>query len=182
MAAAAAAAASLQSCPTLCNPIDGSPPGSPVPGILQPRTQLWIAISFSNAWKWKVKVKSLSHVQLLATPWTAAHQVPRSMGFSPLPSLNMWLVACNSGRCSSKWIIKCNYMPPKYMHTFSFYLSSFPFSFLLPWLQIHILFFGTMTGTIPNLQIYLEKTMISTLSFCSATKTALYLSIPLYHQ
>ena len=67
---AAAAAKSLQSCPTLCDPIDGSPPGSPVPGILQVRTLEWVAISFSNAWKWKVKVKSLSHVQLLATPLT----------------------------------------------------------------------------------------------------------------
>ena len=65
------AAKSLQSCPTLCNPIDGSPPGFPVPGILQTRTLEWVAISFSNAWKWKVKVKSLSRVQLLATPWTA---------------------------------------------------------------------------------------------------------------
>ena len=69
-----AAAKSLQSCPTLCDPIDGSPPGSHVPGILQARTLKWIDISFSNAWKWKVKVKSLSPVQLLATPWTAAHQ------------------------------------------------------------------------------------------------------------
>ena len=79
---AAAAAKSLQSCPTLCNPIDGSPPGSPVPGILQARTMEWVAISFSNAWKWKNKVKSLSCVWLLATPWTAAHQAPPSMGFS----------------------------------------------------------------------------------------------------
>ena len=80
-AAAAAAAKSLQSCLTLCDPIDGSPPGSPVPGILQARTQEWVAISFSNAWKWKVKVKSLDHVQLLATSWTAAYQAPLSMGF-----------------------------------------------------------------------------------------------------
>ena len=65
-------AKSLQSCPTLCVPIDGSLPGSPVPGILQARTLEWLAISFSNAWKWKVKVKSLSRVRLLATPWTAA--------------------------------------------------------------------------------------------------------------
>ena len=76
---AAAAAKSLQSCPTLCNLIDGSPPGSPVPGILQ-ATLEWVAISFSNAWKWKVKVKSFSRVRLLATPWTAAHQAPPSMG------------------------------------------------------------------------------------------------------
>ena len=80
--AAAAAAKLLQSCPTLCNPIDGSPPGSPVPGILQARTQEWVAISFSNAWKWKVEVKSLSSVRLLVTSWTAPCQAPPSMGFS----------------------------------------------------------------------------------------------------
>ena len=78
----AAAAKSLQSCPTLRDPIDGSSLGSPVPGILQARTLEWVAISFSNAWKWNVKVKSLSRVRLLATPWTAAHQAPPSMGFS----------------------------------------------------------------------------------------------------
>ena len=77
----AAAAKSLQSCPTLCDPIDGSPPGSPVPGILRARTLEWVAISFSNAWKWKVKVKLLSRVWLLATPWTAAYQAPPSMDF-----------------------------------------------------------------------------------------------------
>ena len=90
---AAAAAKSLQSCPTLRDPIDGSPPGSPVPGILQARTLEWVAISFSDAGKWEVKVKSLSRVRLLATPWTSA-QAPPSMGFSrqeywsgvPLPS------------------------------------------------------------------------------------------------
>jgi len=100
---AAAAAKSLQSCPTLCDPIDGSPPGSPVPGILQARTLEWVAISFSNAWKWKVKVKSLSRVQLFTTPWTAAHQAPPSMGFSrqeywsgvPLPSPTLSLKDCN---------------------------------------------------------------------------------------
>ena len=68
IALAAAAAKSLQSCPTLCDPRDGSPPGSPVPGILQARTLEWVAISFSNAWKWKVKVKSLSRVRPSATP------------------------------------------------------------------------------------------------------------------
>ena len=77
-----AAAKSLQSCATLCDPRDGSPPGSPVPGILQARTGEWVALSFSNAWKWKVKVKSLNRVRLLATPWTAAYQAPPSMGFS----------------------------------------------------------------------------------------------------
>ena len=78
----AATAKSLQLCPTLCDPIDGSPPGSPVPGILQARTLEWVAIAFSNSWKWKVKVKSLSHVQFLATPWTAAYQAPLPMRFS----------------------------------------------------------------------------------------------------
>ena len=78
----AAAAKLLQSCPTLCDPIDGSPPGSPIPGILQARALKWVAISSSNAWKWKVKVKLLNHVWLLATPWTAAYQAPPSMGFS----------------------------------------------------------------------------------------------------
>ena len=78
----AAAAKSLQSCPNLCDPIDGSPSGSAVPGILQARTLEWVAISFSNAWKWKVKVKSFSHVRLYATPWTVAHQAPLSMEFS----------------------------------------------------------------------------------------------------
>ena len=93
----AAAAKSLQSCPTLCDPIDGSPPGFPVPGILQARTLEWVAISFTNAWKWKVKGKLLSRVRLLATPWTAAYQAPQPMGFSrqeywsgvPSPSLSL---------------------------------------------------------------------------------------------
>ena len=96
--AAAAAAKLLPSCPTLCNPIDGSPPGSPIPGILRGRTLEWVAMSFSNAWMWKVKVKSFSRVWPLVTPWTAAYQAPPSMGFSrqeywsglPLPS--PWLL------------------------------------------------------------------------------------------
>ena len=79
---AAAAAKSLQSCPTLCNPIDSSPPGSTVPGILQAKTLEWVAISFSNAWKWKVEVKWLSCVWLFVIPWTAACQAPLSVGFS----------------------------------------------------------------------------------------------------
>ena len=90
----AAAAKSLQSCPTLCDPLDGSPPGSPLPGILQARTLEWAAISLSDVWKWKVKAKLLSCVQLYATPWTEAYQAPLSMRFSrqeywsgvPLPS------------------------------------------------------------------------------------------------
>ena len=101
---ATAAAKLLQSCPTLCDPIDGSPPGSPVPGILQARTLEWVAISFSNAWKWKVKGKSFSRVRLFTTPWTAAHQAPPSMGFSrqeywsgvPLPSLPVTLPHSNT--------------------------------------------------------------------------------------
>ena len=93
----------LQSCLTLCDPTDGSPPGSPVPGILQERTLEWVAISFSNAWKWKGKVKSLSRVRLLVTPWTAAYQAPPSMGFSrpeywsgvPLPPPRVFLPSPN---------------------------------------------------------------------------------------
>ena len=107
--AAAAAAKLLQSCPTLWDPMDGSLPGSPVPGILQARTQEWVAISFSNAWKWKVKVKSLSRVRLLATPWTAAHQAPPSMWFSrqefwsgvPLPSPNRYAAAAAAAAANS---------------------------------------------------------------------------------
>ena len=110
----AAAAKSLQSCPTLCDPRDGSPPGSPVPGILQARTLEWLAISFSSAWKWKVKVKSLSCVRLLAIPWTAAHQAPPSMGFSrqgywsgvPLPSPISKKTPC---RCASDKITNANH-------------------------------------------------------------------------
>ena len=102
--AAVAAAKSLQKAEvrhdlTLCDPIDGSPPGSPMPGILQARTLEWVVISFSNAWKWKVKGKSLSRARLFAAPWTAAYQAPQPVGFSrqeywsglPLPSLNYLL-------------------------------------------------------------------------------------------
>ena len=101
--ACAAAAKSLQSCPTLCDPIDGSPPGSPVPGILQARTLEWVAISFSNASKWKVKVKLLSCVRPLTTPWSVVYQAPPSIGFSrqeywsgvPLPSPTSVWDECN---------------------------------------------------------------------------------------
>ena len=114
-AAAAAAAKSLQSCPTLCDPIDGSPSGCPVPGILQARTLEWVAISFSSAWKWKVKVKSLSHVWLLATPWTAAYQAPLSLGFSrqeywsgvPLPSPDERLTEANVA--GARWARGCGW-------------------------------------------------------------------------
>ena len=107
---AAAAAKSQQSCPTLCNPIDGSPTGSSLPGILQARTLEWVAISFSNAWKWKVKVKSLSYVPLLATPRTVAFQAPPPMGFSrqehwiglPLPS-PIRISSSKSSFCPRPW-------------------------------------------------------------------------------
>ena len=105
-------AKSLQSCPMLWDPIDGSPPGSPVPGILQARALEWVAISFSNAWKWKVKVKSLSRVGPSATPWTAAFQAPPSMGFSrqeywsgvPLPSPMGSEGLNNNFHGSHKWL------------------------------------------------------------------------------
>ena len=100
-AAAAAAAKLLQSCPTLWDPIDGSPPGSPIPGILQARTLEWVAISFSSAWKWKVKGKLLSRVRLLATPWTTAYQAPASMGF-PGKSTG---VGCH---CHVRWVQLCS--------------------------------------------------------------------------
>ena len=116
------AAKSLQSYPTLCDPIDGSPPGSPVPGIFQARTLEWVAISFSNAWKWKVKVKSLSPVRLLVTPWTAAHQAPPSMGFSrqeywsrvPLPSPNGILL---SHKKKQNWVICSDMDGSRVCHT-----------------------------------------------------------------
>ena len=91
----AAAAKLLQSCSSLCNPIDGSPPGSPIHGFLQARTLKWVAISFSNAWKWNGKVKSLSHVRPSATPWTAAHQAPSSMGV--LTRVLEWVAIAFSG-------------------------------------------------------------------------------------
>ena len=105
------AAKSLELCPTLSDPIDDIPPGSPIPGILQARTLEWVAISFSNAWKWKVKVKSLCRVWLLATPWTAAYQAPLSMGFSrqeycsgePLPS--PWNTGHSKYVCSIEIVI-----------------------------------------------------------------------------
>ena len=99
-----AAAKSLPSCRTLCDPIDGSPPGSAVPGILQARTLEWVAISFSNAWKWKVKVKLLSPVRLWVTPWTAAYQAPPSMGFSRQKYWSRVPVPSPKTRCSKKYI------------------------------------------------------------------------------
>ena len=114
--AAAAAAESLQSCPTLCDPIDGSPSGSTIPGILQARTLEWVAISFSNEWKWKVKVKLLSRVRLLATRWTAAYQAPPSIEFSrqeywsgvPCISILYW--------CFSFWLNSLGIIGSRFIH------------------------------------------------------------------
>ena len=105
----AAAAKALQSCLTPCDPLDGSPLGSSVPGILQTRALEWVALSFSNAWKWKVKGKSLSRVWLFTTPRTAAFQAPLSVGFSrqqywsgvPLPSPPHW---CNFSKVMCRLI------------------------------------------------------------------------------
>ena len=113
------AAKSLQSCPILCDPRDSSPPGSAVPGILQARTLEWVAISFSNAWKWKVKVKSLSRVRLFSTPWTAAYQAPPSLGFSrqeywsgvPLPSPTIILYTFNFFQNSMLHIARSPHSP-----------------------------------------------------------------------
>ena len=118
----------LQSCPTLCDPIDVSQPGSPIPGILQARTLEWVAISFSNAWKWNVNMKLLSCVWLFVTPWTSAHQAPPSMGFSrqeywsglPLPSpvldensLEMYILRIHPRSLSHKvcvvWVEPCRW-------------------------------------------------------------------------
>ena len=115
-----AAAKSLQACPSLCDPRDGSPPGSLVPGILQARTLEWVAISFSNAWIWKVKVKSFSRVQLLATPWTVAYQAPPSMGCSrqeywsgvPLPSPNEHFTHSYISLSESHWLFAQGWYSP----------------------------------------------------------------------
>ena len=123
----ATAAKSLQSCPTLCDCRDGSPPGFPVPGILQAGTLEWVAISLSNVWKWKVKVKLLSRVRPLATPWTAAHQAPPSIEFSrpeyrsgvPLPSptieeqfLENCIVPTSTGNREVGWDVYESEGPP----------------------------------------------------------------------
>ena len=101
---------SLLSCPTLCDPIDGSPPGSTIPGILQARILEWVAISFSNAWKRKVKVKSLSHVRLLVTPWTAAHQAPLSMDFpGKSTGVGCHCLLRSYGLTQRKWTCKQDY-------------------------------------------------------------------------
>ena len=139
--AAAAAAKLLQSCPTLCDPIDDSPPGSPVPGILQARTLEWVATSFSNAWRWKVKVKSLSPVRLWATPWTTAYRAPPSMGFSrqeywsevPLPSTvskNSYLMFINTIYLLKISVFICRHIP---IYKYSLFQMS-----ILSWLFIYL--------------------------------------------
>ena len=138
---AVAAAKSLQLCLTLCDPIDNSPPDFPIPGILQARTLEWVAISFSNAWKWKVKVKLLSHVRLLATAWTAASQAPPSMGFSrqeywrgvPLPSPS-W-ITCTNFQVQCPGLSKCSAVP-----------SLFLLVLLLPSLKICSFLYHTTRG------------------------------------
>jgi len=138
-----AAAKLLQSCLTLCDPTDGSPPGSPVPGILQAGTLEWVAISFSNAWKWKVKAKLLSRVRLVVTPWTAAYQAPPSMRFSrqeywsgvPLPSLILYLVVyiCQSQSLSSFHLQQRSFILSSYFKiSFSLSCSYWVISIILP--------------------------------------------------
>ena len=136
----AAAAKLLQSCSTLCIPIDGSPPGSPIHGILQARILEWIAISFSNAWKWKVTVKSLSRVWLLVTPWTAAYQSAPSMEFSrqeywsglPLPSLDYLfsvLIFCFVSNNSNN----CNFLSFLIIFKLLLLVSYFLMGFMFDW-------------------------------------------------
>ena len=139
---AAATAKLLQLCPTLCDPRDGSPPGTPVPGILQARTLEWAAISFSNVWKWKVKVKSLSPIRLSATPWTAAHHAPPSMGLSrqenwsgvPLPSPNFPLASYFTHGNVYISMSLSRFVPPAPAPAVS--VSLFPMSESIPALQI----------------------------------------------
>ena len=143
-ATVATAAKLLQSCPTLCDPIDGSPPGSLVPGILQARTLEWVAISFSNTWKWKVKVKSFSHVRLLVTPWPAAYQAPLSMGFSrqeywsgvPLPSPDTHVTEekKNYTAGGQKW---CNHHGTQYREASESFKKELPYNPVIPLLNIH---------------------------------------------
>ena len=131
----AAAAKSLQLCLTLCDPIDSSPPGSAAPGILQARTLEWAVISFSNAWKWKVKGKLLSRVRLLATPWTAAYQAPLSMGFSrqeywsrvPLPSKSVFPDLEKPSKTHTGTLV----IVTSWSHPHSFLIASYS-----PWLTI----------------------------------------------
>ena len=147
---APAAAKLLQSYPTLRDPIDGLLPGSSVPGILQARTLEWVVISFSNAWKWKVKVKSLSHARLFTTPWTAAHQAPPSIGFSrqeywsglPLPSptlCSMYLqfCICRFNQLKIVWYCNIYWKRSKYewIHTVQTMLSTLSCIFFMSYVK-----------------------------------------------
>ena len=118
----AATAKSHQSCPTLCDPIDGSPLGSSVPGILQARTLEWDVISFSNTWKWKVKVKSLSHIWLSATPWTAAYQAPQSI--SQATVLEWGAIAFSNGGKTKEKISVYDFVFNNICACFYYYLIS----------------------------------------------------------
>ena len=127
-------------CLTLCDLIDGSPPGSPVPGILQARTLEWVAISFSKAWKWKVKVKLMSRVWLFETPWTTAYQAPLSVGFSrpeywsglPLPFPYWCTVICNNVLWSSVFLCSVHFL----FHFWFYWLGPPPF-FLWVWIKVY---------------------------------------------
>ena len=189
--AAAAAAKLLQSCPTLCYPIDGSPPGSAIPGILQERTLEWVAISFSNAWKWKVKVKSLSCVRLFETPWTAAYQAPPSMGFSkqeywsglPLPSLSHLLAlsqtllnACPFKKCLRFFILSLLWALKSFTFAFTMALTASglerhlsptcTFAVYILWRPRHPSFWFPMVSITRTAQNYLINIFwISTCSF-----------------
>ena len=136
--------------------MDCSPSGSSIHGIFQTRILEWVAISFSNAWKWKVKVKLLSRVPLLATPWTVAHQAPPSMGFSrqeywngvPLPSLNLALEILLTVYEHSR--------PPSVIsqHSFSFgvgrdYWISAEHQVICIWLGFRAIHMKQKVGTIP---------------------------------
>ena len=166
----AAAAKSLQSCPTLCDPIDSSPPGSPVPGILQARTLEWVAMSFSNVWKWKVKVKLLSRVPLFMTPWTAAYQAPPSMGFSrqeywsgvPSPSPSYSIVQ------DKAWLLKLDFPGLEYQLCHFLYLRS-----IFALVKCSTLLFSILSWRL-NEDIYAKllaknSTHVSYLSLCPFT-------------
>ena len=153
-AATAAAAKSLQSCPNLCNLIDGSPAGPPVPGTLQARTLEWVAISFSNAWKWKMKVKSLSRVRLSVIPWTAAYQAP--------PSPTQWRLpaSCKKQTRETETIEGSFYLVPVVLYIVSFTVSDF---FLV------VLLFSLTSTPKKNLKC----TLLSTCSFMVVTIAAM---------
>ena len=153
------------SCVRLCDPIDGSPSGSPVPGILQARILEWVAISFSNAWKWKVKVKLLSRVWLFATPWTTAYQAPPSKGFSrqeywsglPLPSLKNSLLRCNLRIVTSNSLRK--YQSDTVLQQSSKSLSRLPSSVSPPFRCISVSLVSPISSP-PELSVWPRLTLL----------------------